>query len=151
MLNILPFVEELVVKYELEKNTIENDEILKNKLSGVSNYSERVFIKFLYSDELKNSIINDIPLNTPFAKIKKIIDGLINKKIGKDNLSLTLQKELVISPEISEKIAEDILGNKDIMNEVIAVKIIENEKEGEDGQKIKPKKTTKSIGYELLK
>ncbi|HNY36233.1 MAG TPA: hypothetical protein PLD14_00945 [Candidatus Pacearchaeota archaeon] len=151
MLNILPFVEELVDKYELEKDIIENDEILKNKLSGVNDYSERVFIKFLYSDELKNSIINDIPLNTPFAKIKKIIDGLINKKIDKDNLSLTLQKELVISPEISEKISEDILGNEDIMNEVIAVKIIENEEEGEDGQKIEPKKTTKSIGYELLK
>ncbi|MFZ3054809.1 MAG: hypothetical protein WA091_02420 [Minisyncoccales bacterium] len=142
---IITFVEEIMVKYGLEKELIENDAVLKDKLSQAKDAQERVFFKFTYSKEIDNYEKQNIPIDIPSVRLREVIEKLIDKKITIDNLPTVIQENLKISPETSKKISEEILNNDEIMNELNSNETIPAEE-----QKEEPKKT-KSIGYELLK
>ncbi|MFA5729804.1 MAG: hypothetical protein WC938_01030 [Candidatus Paceibacterota bacterium] len=151
--NILFFIEEIIIKYDLEKDLIENDSELKDALSKAEDIPERVFFKFIFSNKIANYEKQELPLDIPSMKLKKIIEDLINKKESLSNLPTLIQENLKISPEISNKIAEEIRANKELMDEINSTKIPEENNDIEDNiesQKEEPKKT-KSIGYELLK
>ncbi len=151
-MNTLPFIEGLIVKYGLERELIENDPVLKEKLSGIEDYSDRVFIKFLYGEQLKNSIIKNIDIETPFTILKKIVDELISKKITTGELPQVLRERLKITSDMAGKIAEDITRNEEVISEMASIKIPEKTAdENTKNLEERPEKNTKSIGYELLK
>lgn len=145
---IIIFIEELMIKYGLEKELIENDVDLKSKLSQAKDIQERVFLKFTHSKEIENYEKQNIPINIPSVNLRKIIEKLINKKLPVDDLPSAIQENLKISPEMSKKISFDILNNSEIMNELNSNINAPVEKQAEKNEE--PKKT-KSIGYELLK
>ena len=149
MLDILSIVEEIMVKYDLEKDIIENDATLKNKLSGIKNYSERIFIKYLYSEKINNFIQKNLTPDIPSVKLREIVEELIDKKISFGDLPNIIEKRLKISPDISKKISVDLEGNKEIATEMARVKEFDNDDEKKEPEK--KEKNTKSIGYELLK
>jgi hypothetical protein len=152
MNNLLSFIEEIVVKYDLEKDLIENDADLKNVLSKAKDMSDRVFLKFIYSNKIANYEKQNLILDIPSMRLKNIINNLIDKKISINDLPALIQQDLKISPEISEKITEDIKNNKEIIEEINNQKPInENDFSPEKSEKDTPKTSTKSIGYELLK
>ncbi|MFA5086235.1 MAG: hypothetical protein WC468_01380 [Candidatus Paceibacterota bacterium] len=150
MFDIISFVEEVVTKYDLEKNIIEDDIDLKNELSDADNYSERAFIKYLYSKKLEAFEEGNITPNTPSEKLRGIIEKLIDKKISVNDLPTAVQESLRISAETANKIVEDISKNKGL-NDEIAASVKTKESESPEEKPDEEKKGTKSIGSELLK
>lgn len=152
MNDLLSLIEEIVVKYDLEKDLIENDANLKNALSKAKDMSDRVFLKFTYSTRIADYEEQNLPLDIPSIKLKNIINNLINKKISINELPKLIQQDLKISPEVSDKIAGDIKNNKEIIEEINTTEPTkENNLSEEKLEKDTHKTTTKSIGYELLK
>lgn len=149
--NILFFIEEIMIKYGLEKELIDNDANLKDMLSRSKDIRDRVFFKFLYSEKIYNYEKNGIPLDIPSIKLKKIIEDLIDKKISLNNLPKLIQDNLNISPEISKKITEEIEKNKEITDEMSTIKADKEEDDITEETIEEETKKTKSIGYELLK
>jgi hypothetical protein len=152
MKNILSFIEEIMVKYDLEKEFIENDTVLKNKLLSAKNLSERVLFKFFYSNKIINYRKQGLPLDIPSMKLKYIIDDLIDQKIFLKDTPLLIEKDLEVSSEIAKKIAEEIEKNKELIDEINTIKPAEIESDSAEKELLKTEKnSTKSIGYELLK
>ena len=148
MEDLLFFVEEIMVKYGLEKDLIENDADLKKMLSEVKDIPERVFIKFFFSNKIENYEKQGLPVDIPSIKLKGIIERLIDKKISLKDLPNIIQDELRITLEISEKISRDIEKNKEIVDEINTANPLP-EKSSEEEKVIDVPK--KSIGLELLK
>lgn len=150
--DIVYFIEGIVLEYNLEKDFIEGDSLLKKKMENVTDLAERISIKLLYSQVISDYINNNKPLEEILAsfKIKKIIEQLINNKINFDDLNILLSQNIKASPEIIKSIEEKIRNNpsiKEIMNNEA-----EGDKEIVDIEE-NPKKitSTKSIGNILLK
>jgi hypothetical protein len=150
--DIVYFIESIVLEYNLEKDFIEGDSLLKKKMENVTDLAERISTKLLYSQAINDYINNNKPLEEILAsfKIKKIIEQLINNKINFDDLNILLSQDIKASPEIIKAIEEKIRNNpsiKEIMNnEAEGDKVIVDIEEN-------PKKitSTKSIGNILLK
>jgi len=150
--DIIYLIESIVLEYNLEKDFIEGDSLLKKKLADVTDLAERISIKLLYSQTINDYINNNKPLEEILAsfKIKKIIEQLINNKINFDDLNILLSQNIKSSPEIIKSVEEKIKNNpsiKEIMNNKT-----EESKEIVDIEE-NPKKitNTKSIGNILLK
>jgi len=150
--DIVYFIESIVLEYNLEKDFIEGDSLLKKKMENVTDLAERISTKLLYSQAINDYINNNKPLEEILAsfKIKKIIEQLINNKINFDDLNILLSQDIKASPEIIKAIEEKIRNSpsiKEIMNnEAEGDKVIVDIEEN-------PKKitSTKSIGNILLK
>ncbi len=150
--DIVYFIEGIVLEYNLEKDFIEGDSLLKKKMENVTDLAERISIKLLYSQVISDYINNNKPLEEILAsfKIKKIIEQLINNKINFDDLNILLSQNIKASPEIIKSIEEKIRNNPSIKE------IMSNEAEGDKeivDIEENPKKitSTKSIGNILLK
>lgn len=149
---IIYFIESIVLEYDLEKDFIEGDDLLKKKLSGVNDLAERISNKLLFSKTINDYIKNNKPLEEILAsfKIKKIIEELINNKISFDDLNALLSQSIKTSPEITQSIVEKIKINP-LIKELMSSEVGESE-ELIDGEENSKKNTnTKSIGNILLK
>lgn len=152
-LDIMLFIESVVFEYNLEKDFIDGDVLLKEKMSDVTDLAERISNKFLYSQQIISHLKNDRPLEEILVsfKIKKIIEQLVNKIITFEDLHLLLSQSIKASPEIIKSIEEKIKVNPQIKN------AIESEIEGlaeekiDDEEVVNEKTNTKSIGNILLK
>lgn len=154
--DIVYFIEEIVLEYDLEKDFIEGDVLLKEKMAGVTDLAERISTKLLYSQVIDNYINNDKPLDEVSAsfKIKKIIEQLINKKISFDDLNTLLSQSIKASPEIIKSVEEKIRTNtsiKELMDNEAEIDKENKEIVIDTEENLKKNTNTKSIGNILLK
>lgn len=150
--DIIYFIEGIVLEYNLEKDFIEEDVLLKKKLSGVDDLAERISNKLLFSKTINDYIKNNKPLEEILVsfRIKKIIEQLINNRISFDDLNALLSQNIKVSPEVIQSITEKIKKNPSI-KELIDSKIGETEELISNEEDSKKNTNTKSIGNILLK
>lgn len=139
---ILIFLADIIVKYSLEKDLVDetfND--LRN-----SQTLERSFALF-FNDIIEKRMERGEKIEdfNPIVKLRLIIDSLINNKISYESLPSLIEKNLNISPKIANEIFLLIKENEDI-KELRDGLVFDNMPPGEDNRIDK-----KSIGYELLK
>lgn len=151
--DIALFIEDIVLKYNLEKDFIEKDVLLKKKLDGITNPAERISLKFLYSQEIGQYIENNKPLEEILTsvKIKKIVEQLINKKIEFGDISSLLSQNIKAEPEIIKSIEEEIKNNPKIKEAIEGEPTPILEENYNEEQDLNKKTNTKSIGNMLLK
>jgi hypothetical protein len=89
----------LVEKYNLNKKILEKKEV-KEKLEGVEDPLARQGIQFLYGNQKFGE--------TPFAKLKDIVEKLFKKEINFENLPEILQQKLEISVKASKELAKEL-------------------------------------------
>lgn len=150
--DIILFIESIILKYDLEKDFIESDILLKEKMSGLTDLTKRISNKLLYSQQVKGYVLSNKSLEDILAsfKIKNIIERLINKDAKYEELNSLLSQSLKTSPDIIKSIEESIKNNQQVKEAIEAeANPIENlEKEEENLNK---KTNTNSIGNILLK
>ena len=139
---ILIFLADIIVKYNLEKELV--DETF-NDIKD-SQTIERSFALF-FNDIIEKRMERGEKIEdfNPIVKLRLIIDSLINNKISYESLPSLIEKDLNISSEIANEIFLSIKENEDI-KELRDGLVFDNMSPGEDNCIDK-----KSIGYELLK
>jgi hypothetical protein len=144
-------IEQLVLEYGLEKELIEKDPILKEKLGSSDDLANRIFTKLLFSKEAKKAMADKKPLSGVFvhSAICKIVKNILNNKINPSQLSLIMQNELKIPSEISNQISQKILASQFFKNDLS--EITDEEDYAEKQTKYSQNKSTqKGIGQELI-
>ncbi len=149
-IEILNLLEEIVDRYNLEENLIENDSRLKEKLSLAKTPEEKRVFKFLYSKKINEYIKLKKPLEEISTSIalKKIIKKLINKKISFEESEKEIKKTLP-----NQKIAEEV--SKHIINHPLIITLRlkeESEEENESANNIKKDLSAdkKGLSQELI-
>ena len=139
---ILIFLADIIVKYNLEKELV--DETFNDiKESQTIERSFALFFNDIIEERVeRGEKIEDF---NPIVKLRLIIDSLINNKISYESLPSLIEKDLNISSEIANEIFLSIKENEDI-KELRDGLVFDNMSPGEDNCIDK-----KSIGYELLK
>jgi hypothetical protein len=89
----------LVEKHNLNKKILEKKEV-KERLKGVENPLTRQGIQFFYGKQKLGE--------TPFAKLKNIVERLFKKEVVFEDLPETIQKELEASLKTSKELAKDL-------------------------------------------
>lgn len=152
---ILSFIEEIMIKYGSENYLIEDDPLLKNKLSETKDLSERTVIKLIFGKKIKEQKMAGKSLEDilPSMRLKRILEELVNKKLSFKDLPELIKKELHTEQLIADEIEKLIENNAEIINLInnpIVSENIEEELEDESTKKINTE-NIKSIGSELLK
>ena len=139
---ILIFLADIIVKYNLEKELV--DETFNDiKESQTIERSFALFFNDIIEERVeRGEKIEDF---NPIVKLRLIIDFLINNDISYESLPSLIEKDLNISSEIANEIFLSIKENEDI-KELRDGLVFDNMSPGEDNCIDK-----KSIGYELLK
>lgn len=155
-LDTIFFIEDVVSKYELEKDLIENDQPLKEKILKSKSPAERLALKFSYSKLINDNVKRGIPLKDflPSIKLINILDGFLNKKFALSELSSLIAKELKISLEKAQAISEYIKKNQEkIKEDIDEVRIDAASNDITDIKNLDEVsiKNKKGIGYEFLK
>ncbi len=147
----LNFIEELVVQYDLEKNLVENDPLLKEWLESATTPEKKRVVKFLKSKKIKEYLALKKPLEEISASIAiaKVVEKLINKEITFDELEKELKLslgKLNINQKIIEEIAKRIADNENVIKDMTEENIEEEEEYFPEEQKEKQK----GIAQELM-
>lgn len=154
--DIISFIEEVMMTYGLEDGLINEDLLLKKKLSEVNSLSERASLKLLFGEKIKDQqkmgkSLEDI---LPSMKLKRILEKLIDKKISYSDLPNIIKIDLVVDDTIAKKISDSIKNsqkiNDAVNNQITNDELIEEEIE-EPEEVVGLSNTKKSIGGELLK
>ncbi|MFA5714158.1 MAG: hypothetical protein WC998_00275 [Candidatus Paceibacterota bacterium] len=152
----ISFIEEIMIKYGLEDKLIENDALLKNKISGVEDLSERAVLKLLFGEKIKEQEMAGKSLEDilPSMRLKRILEKLVDKKISYKDLPGLIKSGLSTDQSMTDEIVKLIENNTELhaaINKPVENKIVEEEiTEEESAQKIITE-NKKSIGNELLK
>lgn len=105
------FVESLVYKYRLE------DELINGGLSQQLNGFQPAE-NYLFERASLKLISNNIRPFLQTSILQGILTNLINKKINFVDLPSIVQNKLKVSPEIAEKISEEIKNNSLVLKEI---------------------------------
>ncbi|MDD5696501.1 MAG: hypothetical protein PHO90_00815 [Candidatus Pacebacteria bacterium] len=150
---IKKFIENLVLKYGIEDDFINRDPVLKQNLELVSDPEERLFIKALYSQEIKDCLNTNRPLEEVLASvtIKKLIEKFINKEIGLGDIEKSLEQKLNLSANTAKEIAKSIIENQQVIKEYEAEFVSEEDEETrEETPIIRKNIAPKGLNQELL-
>jgi len=153
--SVLSFIEEIVSKYELEKDLIEGDLLLKKKIQETTDISEIPIVKILYSEKVKERLDSGIPLEEviPSIKLKNIINQIIKKEISYGELSKIIEEKLKIDKTVAEEISNLIQKNKEISQEMLTYspkQQTEADDPEEETVKNPSAENKKTIGHQLL-
>ncbi|MFZ2390367.1 MAG: hypothetical protein WAW15_00925 [Minisyncoccales bacterium] len=152
---IVSFIEELMIKYHLEDNFIEGDPLLKEKLSETENISDRAVLKLIFGEKIKEQLKTGKSLEEflPSMKIKRIIEGLLEKKYSSKDLPELIKTALNISDSEIKEISDAISSNVEILK-LIAQPLSETDTEENINESTEEEKKVinkKSIANILLK
>jgi hypothetical protein len=116
-LEIENFLENIIFKYNLEEDFINRDSELKKNLEKITDPSERITTKLLYSKEINNYLDQKTPLENfiPSFMLNKITERLINNEFPIEKLKEELELKLKIPPSLSIEIAQKLVENPEIL------------------------------------
>jgi hypothetical protein len=119
----LNFIENIVVRYGLEKNLIEGDPALEKKLQLAESPEERRVTKFLQSQKIKECFALKKPVEEMSASvaIAKLTEKLINKEIAFDDFGGLLKsalENLNIDSKTIGEVAKIIENDKNVIEDL---------------------------------
>jgi hypothetical protein len=154
---ILSFIEEIMIKYNLEDDLVKDDFALQKQLSDKPDLSYRSVLKLLFGTKIKELRMAGKSLEEilPSVRLKTIIESLINKKSSYNELPGLIKKDLNLDDEKTNEIVGAIKNNIEIIkliNQPLSGEVIENHEEEANIEEEKINTTNKkSIANMLLR
>jgi len=150
----ISYIEKVMIGHGLEDSLIENDLLLKKKLSEVKNLYERPAIKLIFGEKIieQKDAGKTFEEILPSVRLKRILEKLIDKKMSFKDLSVVIENDLGTDKSTAEEISKSIEKNIGLIGPAEEQIFNQNEEDApQEADRKKPAENKKSIGNELLK